>query len=95
MISISVVGSNLSCKASLGSFTTYIRGVVVSVLASSVVYRGFQPWSSQTENYHKNVDIKFSAARHVSGITFQVHSKPKFEIQITLVYVASLLSTQH
>jgi hypothetical protein len=68
----SVVGSNLSCKASLGSFTTYIRGVVVSVLASSVVYRGFQPWSSQTENYHKNVDIKFSAARHVSGITFQI-----------------------
>jgi hypothetical protein len=35
--------------------------------------------------------VQVSAARHVH----QVRSKLKFEIQITLVCVASLLSTQH
>ena len=28
-----------------------IRGIIVSVLASSVADRGFEPWSSQTKDY--------------------------------------------
>jgi hypothetical protein len=38
----------------------HIGGLMVSVLAFSVVYRGFDPWSSQTKDY--KIDICWFSA---------------------------------
>ena len=40
----------------------HICGVMVSVLTSSVVDRGFEPWSGQTKDYE--IGIYYLSAKH-------------------------------
>ena len=44
--------------------TNRIGGVMFSVLASSVVDRGFKPWSGQTKDY--KIGICYFSAKHTA-----------------------------
>ena len=55
----------------LSHFFNRIGGVMVSVPASSVVDRGFEPWSSQTKDY--KIGICCFSAKHAA-----LRSKSKY-----------------
>ena len=48
-----VIGTDCvgSCKSNYHTITNRVGGVMASVLASSAVDRGFEPWSGQTKDY--------------------------------------------
>ena len=52
-----------------------IDGVMVSVLASSAVDRGFEPWSGQTKDF--KIDICCFSSKH-AAYTIHVANKYKY-----------------
>jgi hypothetical protein len=58
-VDIGIVDHQLSCNR--------IGGVMVSVLASSVVDREFESWSGQTKDY--KTGICYFSAKHVNNST--------------------------